>query len=182
MEGQDGIGKLDFIHIYYGDGKGKTTSALGSALRACGHGFNVHLVQFMKNDSQALESGEIKALLALPTFSFKRFGSPGWVTKENISRHKSNAILGLNYLKSCYSKGYDLIIADEILYALELNLLEGSEVISLLDSKPTGVGLILTGSHTPYPEIFSKADLVSEIKKIKHHFDKGITSKKGVEF
>lgn len=176
---------LGQVSIFYGNGKGKTTSALGTALRACGNGYSVHLVQFMKNGASSLEEqipGEILSLQKFDNFSFKRFGLGSWYVKgKNHEAHKKNVEETLEYLKSCMGK-YDIIIADEILYAVQLELLNEQKVIELIESKPKNQELILTGSHVPFPNIFEKAQLVTEVKKIKHPYDSGTMARKGIEY
>lgn len=178
---------LGFVQIFWGNGKGKTTSALGTALRACGSGYKVMLVQFMKNgagDSNYPEidlPGEILALNNIEGFSVKRFGSGKWVvgkpTKENIEKVED----ALNFVRSCFDN-YDIIIADEILYAVQLGLLEENKIINLIKNKPLRKELILTGSHKAFPKIFEIADLVTEVKKIKHPYDSGFLARKGIEY
>lgn len=176
---------LGQVSIFYGTGKGKTTSALGTAVRALGNGFSVHLVQFMKNGASSLEQqipGEIKFLGEHESFSFKRFGLGSWYIKDkNHEEHKAKVEEAFEYLTSCLEK-FDILIADEILYAVQMNLLSEGEVINLIKTKPTHQELILTGSHVPFPKIFEIADLVTEVKKIKHPYDKGIQARKGIEF
>jgi len=176
---------LGFIQIFWGNGKGKTTSALGTALRACGNGYTVHLVQFMKNGTGNPEidyPGEIRALEKFSEFTFKRFGTGSWViTKKPLEEHIKRVREAYDYLLSCLGK-YDIIVADELLYTLQLNLLQESDIISLLDKKPKNQELIITGSHIPFPAIFERADLVTEIRKIKHPYDKGILARKGLEY
>ena len=175
---------LGLIQIFWGNGKGKTTSALGTALRACGNGYTVHLVQFMKNGAGNPEieiPGEIRALEKFPEFTFKRFGAGSWVIGKPNNDHISKVLEALNYLKSCFGK-YDILIADEILYAVQLKLLEETDILKLIDEKPKQQELILTGSHISFPSIFERADLVTEIKKIKHPYDKGIMARKGLEY
>lgn len=176
--------KLGQLQIFWGNGKGKTTSALGTALRACGNGYSVHLVQFMKNGAGNPEieiPGEIRALQRFSTFTFKRFGAGLWIIGKPNNEHISKVLEALSYLKSCFGK-YDIIIADEILYAIQLNLIKEEDVLQLINEKPSNQELILTGSHIPYPAIFDKADLVTEIKKHKHPYDKGIMARKGLEY
>jgi cob(I)alamin adenosyltransferase len=171
-------------HIFWGDGKGKTTSALGTALRACGNNYKVHLVQFMKDGADTLDDqtpGEIKALEKFPTFSHKRFGTGEWFTKKD-DEQKRIVQEALSHLSSSLNKDYNIVIADEILYALQFNLLTEEQVSSLIENKPNKVELILTGSHKPFPNLFELADLVTEIKKIKHPYDKGILARKGIEY
>lgn len=175
---------LGLVQVFWGDGKGKTTSALGTALRACGYGFSVHLVQFMKNGSGDPEieyPGELRALEKFESFSFKRFGTGSWVIGAPKEEHIEKIKEAFSYLKSCFGK-YDIIIADEILYAVQLGLLKESDIIQLIKEKPKNQELILTGSHKPFPLVFELADLVTEIKKIKHPYDKGIMARKGLEY
>ena len=177
---------LGQVQIFYGNGKGKTTAALGTALRACGNGYSVHLVQFMKNGARSLEEqipGEIIALQKFPSFTFRRFGLGDWYMRGlNDQKHKDNVNETYQYLLSCIKKSYDILIADEILYAVQLGLLEENQVIELIKNKSKDMELILTGSHIPFPKIFELADLVTEIKKIKHPFDSGIIARKGIEY
>lgn len=175
---------LGFVQIFWGNGKGKTTSALGTALRACGNGYRVHLVQFMKNgigDPEIDYPGEIRALEKFDNFSVKRFGTGGWVIKKPTSAQIDACKEALDYVKSCFDK-YDIIIADEILYAIQLGLLTEEDVLFLIESKPKDKELILTGSHIPYPKLFEKAQLVTEIKKTKHPYDNGFLARKGLEY
>lgn len=184
MENQPDKSQLGHVQVFWGNGKGKTTSALGTALRACGNGYTVHLVQFMKNGASTLEQqipGEIQALEKFPNFSFRRFGTGSWVAGPARQEHIDKVQEALNYLKSCFGK-YDIIIADEILYAIQLNLLKEEEVIGIIKAKPKNQELILTGSHKPYENIFQLADLVTEIKKHKHPYDSGIMARKGLEY
>jgi len=178
--------KLGLVQVFWGDGKGKTTSSLGTALRACGNGFRVHLVQFMKNGADSLEkqiSGEIDALNNLENFSFKRFGMDGWVMKKPTQNQINSCVKALEHVKkSLENPEIDIVIADEILYAIELGTLNKEDILNLIREKPEKKELILTGSHTPYPEIFEMADLVTEMKKIKHPYDKGILARKGIEY
>ena len=116
-------------------------------------------------------------------FSFKRFGLGSWYLKnKNHEEHKEKVEEAFSHLHSSLEKEYDIIIADEILYAVQLGLLDESKVIKLIKSKPKNKELILTGSHQPFPNIFALADLVTEVKKIKHPYDKGIIARKGIEY
>lgn len=177
---------LGLTQIFWGNGKGKTTAALGTALRACGNGFSVHLVQFMKNgagDKEIENPGEIKALEKFQNFSHKRFGAGSWVIGKPKPHHIEKVNEALSYLKQALKNpDYDIIIADEILYAIQLGLLKENQIIELIKNKPKNKELILTGSHKPYPKIFQLADLVTEIKKYKHPYDKGILARKGLEY
>lgn len=179
--------KLGLVQVFWGNGKGKTTSALGTALRACGNGYKVHLVQFMKNGAASLGEeqipGEIKALDTFSGFSYKRFGMDGWVVgtpTENQIKSCEDALVHVE--TSLANPDYDIIIADEILYAVQLGVLNEGQIIDLIKNKPEKKELIITGSHKPLERIFELADLVTEIKKIKHPYDKGILARKGIEF
>ncbi len=174
-----------FIQIFWGNGKGKTTAALGTALRACGNGYRVHLVQFMKNGAPSLDEqlpGEIKALQQFDTFSYKRFGTDGWITRKPTEAQIRACEEALEYLKSCFNQGYDIIIADEILYAVQLGLLTEDQILKLIDNKPKDTELIITGSHLAYPKIFERAQLVTEVRKEKHPYDSGFIARKGIEY
>jgi cob(I)alamin adenosyltransferase len=181
---------LGQTHAFYGNGKGKTTSALGTAIRALGNGYNVHLIQFMKNGASSLEQeipGEILSLSKFENFSYKRFGVGFWYTPNLSEQQKQIHISSINetlkYLSKCLlNPNYDIIIADEILYAVQLSLLSEEKVIDLIKNKPKNKELILTGSHIPFPNIFSHCQLVTEIKKQKHPYDLGITARKGIEY
>ncbi len=178
--------KLGLVQIFLGNGKGKTTSSLGTALRACGNGFSVHLIQFMKNGADSLEEqipGEILALKKFPNFTYKRFGIGGWIIKNPTEEQINNCKNSLQYVKESLNDAkIDILILDEILYAVQLGFLTEEEIIKLIDKKPKNKELILTGSHEPLEKIFKKADLISEIKKIKHPYDKGILARRGIEF
>ncbi len=179
--------KLGLVQVFWGNGKGKTTSSLGTALRACGNGYNVHLVQFMKNGAKSLGEeqipGEIKALDTFPSFTYKRFGMDGWVVGTPTENQIKSCKDALEHVKnSLKDPGFDIVIADEILYAVQLGLLTEEDIIEMIKSKPEKKELILTGSHKPFPRIFEMANLVTEIKKIKHPYDEGILARKGIEF
>jgi len=178
--------KLGLVQVFWGNGKGKTTSSLGTALRACGNGFNVHLVQFMKNGADSLEQqipGEIIALEKFPNFSYRRFGIGGWVVKKPTEEQIKACKEALDYVKESLQKEeFDIVIADEILYAVQLGLLTEDEIVELIDGKSKNKELILTGSHKPLEKVFEKADLISEIKKQKHPYDNGIMAREGVEY
>jgi len=164
--------------VYWGDGKGKTTAALGTALRSINHKYKVHLIQFLKKSP----TGELDTLSNFYNFSYKQFGSGEFIkekpTKIDIKKTKE----ALQHLKSSLKENHDIIIADEILYAVQFGLIKESDIIKLIKSKPQTVELILTGSHIPFPKIFKSADLVTEIKKQKHPFDQGIQARKGIEY
>lgn len=176
---------LGLVQIYWGNGKGKTTAALGAALRALANGLSVHLVQFMKNSEEP--SNEIKALERFSNFSYKIFGTGIWFTpnpktSEEKALYIEKANEGFLHLSSSLNENYDVIIADEILYAVQFSLLTEKQVIELIKSRPKNKELILTGSHMPFSDIFELADLITETRKQKHPYDEGIRARKGIEY
>ncbi len=175
------------VQIYWGNGKGKTTASLGLILRALGRGFRAHLLQFMKGGIEGNddfeEYGELKSLSKFENFSHKRFGVKKWVIGKPEPEHIAQGAEAIEYAKKAVSSGkYDLVVVDEILYAVQLGVISEEDVLSVIDSKAKGTELVLTGSHKPFEKIFARADLVTEMKKHKHPFDKGIVARKGIEF
>jgi|SRR3989344_5127799 len=170
------------IIVYTGNGKGKTTAALGMALRTVGWGGKVLVIQFIK----AWKTGEHKAIEKfIKDITIIPAGS-GFVgimgDKKTKEEHTASAKKALKLAKKeIMSKKWPLVILDEINGALEGKLVEFKEVLSLLASKPEEVTMVLTGRQAK-PEIIERADLVTEMKKIKHPFDSGILAKKGVDY
>lgn len=168
---------LGKIHVYTGDGKGKTTAAFGLALRAAGAGFQVCLIQFLK----AQDYSELKSLSCLPNITFKRFGQKSFINQvagpKDIIEAKKALVWTKNILEE---KKYQIIILDEIFLALFFKLIFLTEVIDLIKNKPTSVELILTGRKAP-KEIIKLADYVTEMKEIKHPYKKGLLARRGIE-
>ena len=170
------------VQLYTGDGKGKTTAALGQALRAVGHGFKVYMIQFMKGD---IEYGEIKALKAIKsirTFEIVQMGRPEFVDRENpaqIDIELANKALEHSF-EIVTSGKYDMVILDEINVALDWGLIELSDVMDLIKKKPDNVELILTGRYAPI-ELIKAADLVTEMKEVKHPYNRGVKAREGIE-
>jgi len=168
-----------YIHIYTGDGKGKTTAALGLALRASGHGFSVYIGQFMKGQPY----GELTSLALIPNITIKQFGDPGCFRKEEITAlHIDQAHKGLKEFESIMKKGrYDILIMDEICVAIWFGLISESQVIRVMQSKPENSELILTGRKATQ-NLMHHADLVTEMKEIKHYYKSlGILARRGIE-
>lgn len=165
------------VHVYTGDGKGKTTAALGLGLRASGHGYRVVMVQFMKGNMQY---GEQKR--KLKNFEIRQFGRKEFVNKERPAKvDLDHARKGLKFSRSVLQSGdYDLVILDEINVALDWHLVKLDEVLELIRAKAPNTELVLTGRYA-HPRIMELADYVSEIREIKHPFQKGVLSLKGVE-
>ncbi len=166
--------------VLTGDGKGKTTSALGQALRALGHGFKVYMIQFMKGRKY----GEVLAAERhLPGLTVEQFGLDSFVKRDNPAPADIElAQEGLERAQEIVaSNAYDMVILDEINVALDFKLISLDEVLKLIENKPMGLTLILTGRCAP-PEIVEMADMVSEVKEIKHHYASGIKDRAGIEF
>ena len=169
-------------HIYYGSGKGKTTASIGLIIRQLSINKKVLLIQFLKNPQEAFSQySEISFLEKQKNILIKQFGTKEWVKENNIDA-KKEALNAFNFLKEkIVLEEFDLIVADEILYALELNLLEEKDIIDLINNKNKKVELVLTGSHKFF-DCFNLANYVTEIKKIKHPFDNGIMARSGIEY
>jgi cob(I)alamin adenosyltransferase len=168
------------IQVYTGDGKGKTTAAFGLALRALGHGLKVCFIQFLKGELSV--EGCWLALKKNRNFKFVSFGTKNFITGKPSGEDHLEATKALIKAKECIlNKEYDLVILDELTVALNLNLIELNEVIRILNSKPKNVELIITGRNA-HPKIIELANLVTEMKNIKHPFEHGIQSRKGIEF
>ena len=166
------------IQIYTGDGKGKTTAALGLALRAQGAGLKVYIGQFIKGKPYS----ELKTLKRIPNIKIEQYGKDCFIKHKPKQKDIDLANSGLRRAKQIiFKKEYDLIILDEINIALYLGLLGLDEVIDLLKHIPKNIELVLTGRRA-HPRIIKLADLVSEIKEIKHYYKKGVKARRGIEF
>jgi cob(I)alamin adenosyltransferase len=168
------------VQVFTGNGKGKTTAALGTILRAAGHGLKVFIVFFMKGK---YEYGEFSTLARLPNVNMVSFGFRQLTDPTNVKPAEiEQARLALEAAREAVLSGnYDLVVMDEVNVALGFNLIELDEVIKLIREKPPNVELILTGRYAD-PRLIELADLVTEMVKVKHPFDKGIKARKGIEF
>lgn len=167
-------------HVYTGNGKGKTSAAFGLALRAIGRGLTVYVIQFIKG---GFDYGELHIVKCLPNLKLKAFGRGKFITQmppENEDFKLAGEALQLAQ-EVVKSGETDIIILDEVNVALNLGLIKVEEVVSLIKSKPTHVELVLTGRNAP-PEIITIADLVTEMKEIKHPYTRGETPRKGIEY
>lgn len=171
---------LGLIHVYTGDGKGKTTAALGLALRAAGRGVPVMILQFLKGRP----SGETESLRHIPGVTLLRgedLGFASAMTPEQRERCKARHGEMLRRGLAAAREGTcGLLVLDEVMAALKHDLLEGSLLRELLESPPPGVELVLTGRNPP-AWILEKADYITEMKKIRHPYDKGVTAREGIE-
>jgi cob(I)alamin adenosyltransferase len=168
------------IQVYTGDGKGKTTASLGLALRACGHGFRVLMIQFMKGSKNY---GEVIISGKIPGFTLIQSGLPTFVEKGNPSDEDLRlAREGLDLAWKAVREGAcDMLILDEVNCAVDYGLLEVGEVMRLIEEKPAAMELVLTGRYAP-EEFIKAADLVTEMKEMKHHYESGMEMREGIEF
>lgn len=178
MEGQ----KKGLVLVNTGNGKGKTTAALGTAFRAWGQGLKVLVLQFIKG---GWKYGELKAAERLGEgFEIRQMGE-GFIkgpSDNSLDEHRRAAREALAQARQEIVSGkYDLVILDEILYAVHYGLVELSELLNIIKEKPPGLHLILTGRYAP-PEIIEAADLVTEMVEVKHPFASGMPAQKGIEY
>lgn len=173
--------KKGIVLVYTGDGKGKTTAALGLALRASGHGAKIFMVQFRKSDPGY---GEIQAITKfLPEFTVvqskrSRITPRGQFSPEDIQDAREVFERGK---EAVLSGQYDLVIFDEINFAIDYDLIPLEEVLTMLDGRFPGTDIVLTGRYAP-TAIMEAADLVSEVREIKHHFKAGVKARPGIEY
>ncbi|MDQ1277627.1 MAG: cob(I)alamin adenosyltransferase [Thermodesulfobacteriota bacterium] len=168
------------VMVITGDGKGKTTAALGQALRALGHGKKVFMIQFMKGKKY----GEVLAAeKCLPGFTIRQSGLDSFVMRDNPAPIDIElAQEGFKLAGQIVSSGeYNLVILDEVNVALDFKLLPLAEVVEMIQNKPAMVDLILTGRYAPR-EIIDIADTVSDIQEIRHHYTRGIKERAGMEY
>jgi cob(I)alamin adenosyltransferase len=168
------------VQVYTGNGKGKTSAAFGLALRAVGRGLNVYVIQFIKG---GFDYGELYVVNKLPNFTLKAFGRGKFITNKPPERADIRlAEEALELAKNVVECGeYDIVILDEINVALKLKLISTEEVLKLIESKPKNVELVLTGRDA-LDDIVEAADLVTEMKEVKHPFSKGFQARKGIEY
>ena len=171
--------KKGYIHVYTGNGKGKTTSSLGLGIRAAGAGYKVHMIQFMKGRRYS----ELDGLEHVDNFTISQHGRDEFVNKENPEQIDIDlAQEGFSKTKELIkSNKYDMIILDEINVAVDFNLISLEDILKLIGEKPEKLELVLTGRYAN-PEIVKIADYVSEVLEIKHPYQDGVEARKGVDF
>lgn len=197
--------EFGLVQVWWGSGKGKTTAALGMGARAVGHGYRVHLLQFMKGGADSVEAvrGEYNAIAALPGFSYENLGHYGWHGMADGSvdeDHQAEAQAGLDRARELVDAaaaadlstpfdpddppetGVNMLILDEILYAADRELIAPGAVVDLIERKPDDLELVLTGSHAKPEFVYEHADLVSRIDKEKHPIDAGQRARRGTEY
>jgi len=168
------------VQIFTGNGKGKTSAALGTVLRASGHGLKVFIVFFMKGN---YPYGEYASLSRLPNVDVASFGFRRLTDKANIKPEEiEQAKLALQAArKAMLSGNYDLVVLDEVNVAVNFKLIDLDEVVKLINDKPQKVELILTGRYAD-ARLIEMADLATEMVKLKHPYDKGVKARKGIEY
>lgn len=170
------------IQIYTGNGKGKSTAAIGQAVRAAGHGFKVGFISFFK-DPDVFGYGEYESMqkLGIQTFLFAR-KHPHFYKELNPDEVREECSAGLEFIKQLLQdQSWDMLVLDELNIALRDGFLREEDVLSLLAAKPEKLELVLTGRGVP-ERIVEKADLVSEVREVKHPYSQGTMSREGIEY
>lgn len=193
------------VQVWWGDGKGKTTAALGLAFRAAGHGYRGHVLQFMKGGAASVEDvrGEYHAIDTMPGLSYEHAGHYGWhgpLDRSDDEAHATAARAGLDRARELVratkvadpeepfeldappEAGVHLLVLDEIVYAANRDLVDPDAVVDLVQAKPAALELVLTGGHQKPAYLYDHADLVTEVRKEKHPFDAGVSARKGSEY
>ena len=197
--------EFGLTQVWWGDGKGKTTAALGMAFRAAGHGYRVHLLQFMKGGASSVEDvrGEYNAIAAMPGVSYENTGHYGWhgfLDGSADDEHAAKARGGLERARELVTAagkvdlteplalggppedGVHMLILDELLYAANRGLIDPDDVVTLVREKPDDLELVLTGGHERPEYVLEEADLVTNVRKERHPIDAGQRARKGTEF
>ena len=166
------------VQVYTGDGKGKTTAALGVAIRSAGYGFKTYIGQFMKGQRY----GELTALRDNNFITIEQYGDIKCIKREEVTQKDIDlAGKGLVVAFGAMLSGqYDIVVLDEINVAIWFDLLSVKQVMDFLDKRPENVEVILTGRRAPR-ELIEYADLVSEMKEVKHYYNQGILARNGIE-
>ena len=167
-----------YVHVYTGDGKGKTTAALGLALRAAGAGLRVYIAQFVKG----MHYSELNSLTKLEEFiTVKQYGRDCFINREPEKDDIQAAQKGLKEVKEIMCSGkYQMVILDEANIATYYNLFSVEELLDFIRARPKGVELVITGRAAD-PRIIEAADLVTEMKEVKHYYQKRVQARNGIE-
>lgn len=167
-----------YIHLYTGNGKGKTTAAIGLSVRAAGAGKRVFIGQFVKG----MHYAELDALKRFPEIEVKQFGLDCFIKNQPTQKDIDVAREGLNKVKGVIASNlYQVVVLDEVCIALYYKLFTIDEVLSVLKSKPETMEIVLTGRYAPN-ELVDFADLVTRMEEVKHYYNKGVDARKGIEF
>ena len=170
--------RFGLVQVYTGSGKGKTSAALGLALRAAGWGYRTFIGQFMKGQ----ECGELKTASLLSRYiAIEQFGRPSLI-REATPEDIALAERGLRRIEEVLASGeYQIVVMDEICVAIHFRLVTTEDVLSVIERRPPGVELILTGRKAPQ-EILDSADLVTELVEVKHPHERGLAARRGIEY
>jgi len=193
------------VQAWWGDGKGKTTAALGMGLRAAGHGYRVHVLQFMKGGTPSVEGvrGEYNAIEHVPGYTIENTGHVGWhgfmddtaddehAARAEAALARARAIVDATgerdpttpfALDGVPTDGVHMLILDEVLYAANRGLIDPADLLDLIDEKPEGLELVLTGGHEHPAYLEGEADLLSHVEKQAHPLETGHPARKGTEY
>lgn len=170
--------QIGYIHLYTGNGKGKTTAALGLAVRAAGANKNTFIGQFVKG----MHYAELLSLKRFPEITVKQFGLDCFIVNKPTQKDIDVARAGFHEISQIIMDNtYNIVVLDEICIAIYYRLISVNEVLDLLSKKPREMEIILTGRYAPQ-ELIEAADLVTEMKEIKHYYNQGIEARKGIEY
>jgi cob(I)alamin adenosyltransferase len=169
--------KRGYIQIYTGNGKGKTTAAIGLAVRAAGAGLQVYFCQFLKGRP----CSELKALACFPdTVTVSRSGKKTFVLTPSVSDRSSARRCFFKAAAAIASNAYNVVILDEVITVVLLGLIDIQELLDVLCTKPSGVEIVCTGRNAP-EALLAQADLVTEMKEVKHYYKQGVIARTGIE-
>ena len=197
--------EFGLVQAWWGDGKGKTTAALGMAFRAAGHGYRVHVLQFLKGGTKSVEDvrGEYNAMELVPGITYENTGHYGWHgfldgtaddeheakargalarTRELLESAREATLSQPLPLDGPPDDGMHMLVLDEILYAVDRELLSPEDLLELIDDKPDRLELVCTGSHNRPDYLSEHAELISQVAKEKHPLEGGYPARKGTEF
>jgi cob(I)alamin adenosyltransferase len=166
-----------YLHVYTGNGKGKTTAALGLSVRAVCAGKRVFFGQFVKG----MKYSETKATEYLPNFEMEQFGLNCFIENDPTQADIDAAVQGLKRIKEVIDSGdYDLVVLDEVMIAIYFKLFSVEDVIELIKNRPEQMEMVCTGRYAP-EVLLDLADLVTEMKEVKHYYQQGVMARKGIE-
>jgi cob(I)alamin adenosyltransferase len=197
--------EFGLVQVWWGDGKGKTTATMGMGFRAAGHGYRVHMLQFMKGGTGTVEDvrGEYNAIEAMPGFSYENTGNYGWhgfLDGSDDDEHEAKASAALARTRELLGaageadltaplaldgppeEGVHMLILDEVLYAANRGLVDPGAVVDLIESRPADLELVLTGGHERPEYVLEHADLVTNVRKERHPIEAGQGARKGTEY
>ncbi|KOX96710.1 cob(I)yrinic acid a,c-diamide adenosyltransferase [Halorubrum tropicale] len=197
--------EFGLVQAWWGDGKGKTTAAMGMGFRAAGHGYRVHMLQLMKGGADSVEGvrGEYNAIAAVPGFTYENAGHYGWhglLDGSADDEHEAKAAAAFERAEALVAgaadadlteplpldgdpeDGVHMLIVDELLYAADRGLVAPDDVVALAESKPGDLELVLTGSHAEPAYLDGVADLITNVRKVAHPFDDGQRARRGTEY